>query len=355
MTLPFNRSRHYAHTGAAGPLVRLAERRGGDQRIVAIGGGTGLPALLRGLVEIAHPAIDLDALTAVVTVTDDGGSSGRLREQFGVLPPGDVRNCLVALAGPDGALAQFLQHRICDGDSGEAGHPIGNLLLTALTQVTGDFAKAIAQVGTVVGARGRVMPTTLENVRLRAEMETGEVILGETAIVNDPLRISHLSLSPSPRPLPDVIRAVINADAIVIGPGSLYTSVLPNLLVEGIAATISGSSAVRIYVSNLMTQPGETDGYSIDDHLRAIREHTGYDLFDYVLVHNGSLNADAVGRYAQQGSTPVARAPKLRFSGSAQVIECDLAAHDGHGKIRHDPRALARAIVTILEDRGARG
>src|SRR5262249_382508 len=159
------------------------------------------------------------------------------------------------------------------------GHPIGNLLLTALAQVTGDFGKAIDQLAAVIGARGRVIPTTLDNVRLRARMESGNIVVGETAIARHRLRISRLSLSPRARPQPDVVRALVNADAIVVGPGSLYTSVLPNLLVEGVAATIYGSSAIRIYVANLMTEPGETDGYAIDDHLRTLREHTGYDLF----------------------------------------------------------------------------
>lgn len=310
--------------------------------------------MLRGLVEIADSSIDLDALTAIVTVSDDGGSSGRLREMFGVLPPGDVRNCLVALAGHDGAVAEFLQRRVSDGQSDGTAHPIGNLLLTALTQVTGDFGKAIDQFAVLVGARGHVMPTTLESVRLRARLESGDVVIGETAIVRDRSRISHVSLSPSARPQPDVVRALVNADAIVVGPGSLYTSVLPNLLVEGVAATIYGSSAVRIYVANLMTEPGETDGYSIDDHLRAIREHAGYDLFDYILVHGGALDADAVAQYAQQGATPVGRARTLCHSGRAQVIECDLAARDGQRKIRHSPRALATILARLIDVRTSR-
>jgi len=339
-----------ARRGRVGPEPRHSVQQ---KRIVALGGGTGLPVVLRGLVDLAHPSIDLDALTAVVTVSDDGGSSGRLRERFGVLPPGDIRNCLVALAGHGGAAAEFLQRRVSDG-ADETGHPIGNLLLTALTQVTGDFGKAIDQLAAVIGARGRVIPTTLENVRLRARMESGEVVIGETAIARDRLRISHLSLSPSPRPLPDVVRALVNADAIVVGPGSLYTSVLPNLLVEGIAATIYGSSAIRIYVANLMTEPGETDGYSIDDHLRTIREHAGYDLFDYILVHRGGLDGNTIARYAQQGSTPVGRVSSLHSAGAAQVIECDLAASDTHGKIRHNSRALATMLARLVDGRGPR-
>jgi uncharacterized cofD-like protein len=318
------------------------------KRLVALGGGTGLPAVLRGLVDIAHPSIDLDALTAVVTVSDDGGSSGRLREMFGVLPPGDIRNCLVALAGDGGAAAEFLQRRVSVG-ADDTGHPIGNLLLTALTQVTGDFGKAIEQLATVIGARGRVIPTTLENVRLRARMESGNVVIGETAIARNRSRIAHLSLSPAARPQPDVMRALVNADAIVVGPGSLYTSVLPNLLVEGVAATIYGSSAIRIYVANLMTEPGETDGYAIDDHLRTIREHANYDLFDYILVHTGAFDGDAIARYAQQGSTPVGEASSLRYAGAAQIIGCDLAAADTHGKIRHNSRALATVLARLVD------
>jgi uncharacterized cofD-like protein len=319
---------------------------------VALGSGTGVPAVLRGLIDIAHPSIDLDALTAVVTVTDDGGSSGRLREMFGVLPPEDIRNCLVALAGDGGAVAEFLQRRVSDGVD-ETGHPIGNLLLTALTQLTGDFDKAIDEIAAAVGARGRVLPTTLENV-LRARMRSSGVVMGETAIVREHLRIAHLALSPSARPLPDVVRALINADAIVVGPGSLYTSVLPNLLVKGVAATIYGSLANRIYVANLMTEPGETDGYSIDDHLRTIREHVGYDLFDYILVHTGAFDGNTLERYAQQGSTPVRQAGPLHYSGGAQVVECDLATGDSRGKIRHDPRTLATMLARLVDERRPR-
>lgn len=335
--------------GQSGSALRPFYRSTDDQarRIVALGGGTGLPVVLRGLVEIASPRIDLDALTAIVTVTDDGGSSGRLREQFGILPPGDIRNCLVALAAEEAPAARLLQHQVSDGAAGEAAHPVGNLLLTALTQITGDFSKAIDEVSALVGSHGRVMPTTLENVRLKAQMESGKVVLGETAIVRDPLPISRLSLTPSPRPLPDVLRALVNAHAIVVGPGSLYTSVLPNLLVEGVAATIYGASATRIYVANLMTEPGETDGYSIDDHLRVIREHTGYDLFDYVLVHNGTLDSEVVGRYREQGAVPVRPQSPLRFAGKAKIIERDLASHGRDGKIRHDPGRVAHAIVDL--------
>jgi uncharacterized cofD-like protein len=317
-------------------------------RIVAIGGGTGLPSVLEGLCTQAYNAGPLanDVITAVVTVTDDGGSSGTLRREFGVLPPGDVRNCLAAFADVNSPFRQLLQHRL-----GDAAHPVGNLLLTALTQITGSFPEAVNQLGQMIGMRGRVLPTTGENVRLRAEMTSGQVVTGETAIVGERLAIKRLSLDPSPRPLPDVLRALVNADAIVVGPGSLYTSTLPNLLVEGIASTISGVNAVRIYVSNLMTEPGETDGFSLDDHLRVLREHTGYDLFDYVLVNRRPLPDDLVAKYASQGAEPVRYAEPLKWAGAAKVVEADFACETllDRGKIRHEPTSLAGAIRALVQ------
>jgi uncharacterized cofD-like protein len=317
-------------------------------RIVALGGGTGLPAVLEGLAGLAadRNEVDPEAVTGIVTVTDDGGSSGRLRKQLGVLPPGDVRNCLVALAGPDSPFSQLLQHRF-DDVSGVAGHPVGNLLLSALTQVTGDFPSAINQIGAMIGSRGRVLPTTTENVRLRAELDSGEVLDGETAIVCQRTPIRRLSLTPSPRPMPQVLRALINADAIVVGPGSLYTSVLPNLLVEGIAATIYGANAVRIYVANLMTEPGETDHYTLDDHLRVIRSHTGFDLFDYILVNARPIDDSVTRRYAVRGSEPVVSGEMLQFAGNAQVVQIELAVESAGAKIRHHPRSLGRAIRAL--------
>ena len=319
-------------------------------RIVAVGGGTGLPSVLEGLSALAADdgATGVDHLSAVVTVMDEGGSSGRLRREFGVLPPGDIRNCLAAVAPSGSPFRQLLQHRFSDGD-GLEGHAVGNLMLTALTQITGDFPSAVEQLGTMMGLRGRVLPTTREDVRLRAEMDSGEVLDGEKAIVGTGSRIRRLSLSPSPKPLPDVLRALINADGIVVGPGSLYTSLLPNLLVEGIAATISGVDAVRIYVANLMTEPGETDGYTLDDHLRAIRTHAGYDLFDYILVNRRPVASSAASRYALQGSRPVVAERPLMWAGRAQVVECDLAAERDGAKIRHAARPLARMIRALVE------
>jgi len=333
------------------PAVGEADRQERRQspRIVAIGGGTGLPAVLEGLCTHASEAgaNGMDSVTAVVTVTDDGGSSGRLRREFGVLPPGDVRNCLAAVAPADSPFRQLLQHRFGDVDGFE-GHPVGNLLLTALTQITGDFAEAVNRLGDMIGLRGRVLPTTSENVRLRAEMESGEVLTGETTIVERRLRIRRLSLDPSPRPLPEVLRALVNADGIVIGPGSLFTSILPNLLVEGVASTVYGVNAVRIYVANLMTEPGETDDFSLDDHLQAIRLHAGFDLFDYILVNRRPLDPAAAGRYAAHGSAPVTCVTPLRWGGQAQIVECDLGIEYGDQKIRHQPKSLARAIRALV-------
>ncbi len=317
-------------------------------RIVALGGGTGLPAVLEGLcAQSANTGpVSNDTITAVVTVTDDGGSSGSLRREFGVLPPGDVRNCLAAFVEADSPLKQLLQHRM-----GDAAHPVGNLLLTALTQITGNFPEAVRQLGQMLELRGRVLPTTGEDVRLRAEMDCGEVVSGETAIVGKRQPIRRLSLDPSPRPLPEVLRALVNADAIVVGPGSLYTSTLPNLLVEGIASTISGVNAVRIYVANLMTEPGETDDFSLDDHLEVIREHAGFDLFDYILVNRQPLPESLIARYASQGSKPVRCDGPLKWAGQAKVVEMDFACETllDRGKIRHEPKSLAVGIRMLAQ------
>ena len=318
-------------------------------RIVAVGGGTGLPSVLEGLraEADAEGVTGADHVSAIVTVMDEGGSSGRLRREFGILPPGDIRNCLAAIAPADSPFKQLLQHRFEDG-GGLEGHAVGNLMLTALAQITGDFPSAVEQLGAMMGLRGRVLPTTRENVRLRAELESGAVVEGETQIVGTGSRIKWLALTPSPKPLPEVLRALINADGIIVGPGSLYTSLLPNLLVEGVAATISGVDAVRIYVANLMTEPGETDGYTLDDHLHAIRAHTRHDLFDYILVNRRPIPTSIAARYALQGSRPVVVDRPLKWAGRARVIECDLAGECDGKKIRHAARPLAQTIRALV-------
>ncbi len=322
-------------------------------RCVAIGGGTGLPVVLRGL----RKALGLDAasvaegqatdvLTAIVTVTDDGGSSGRLRHQLGILPPGDVRNCLAALA-PDGSpFAELLQHRFAAGND-LAGHPVGNLLLVALTEMAGEFQTAVERLGALMRLQGCVLPSTAENVTLHAEFQSGEIIRGETAIATRGARIKKLSLERPVRPLPEAVRALVNADAIIVGPGSLYTSILPNLLVGGIASTMAGVTAVRIYVANLMTEPGETEGYSLQDHLTAIRAHVGFDLFDYVLINRRPISPSVAARYARRGALPIQRCQEGSLGPQTRVIERDLAWEVKEGKLRHSPAELASAILEL--------
>lgn len=298
---------------------------------------------------IVGPDAPSGAITAIVAVTDDGGSSGELRRQYGVLPPGDVRNCVAALAGDESAIAGLLQHRF-DHGAELKGHPVGNLILTALTrQLGGDFPSAVEVLSRLAGIAGRVLPVTADDVHLRAEHVTGDVTVGETAIVSRRLPIRRLTLERAVRPLPEVIEALVNADAIIVGPGSLYTSILPVLLVDGIAATISGVRATRVYVSNLMTEPGETDGYSLDDHLRVIREHTGHDLFDVVLVNQQPLNESVVAQYGERGSQPVAVPAVPKFLGSARIVGCDLAAESVRNKIRHESIPLAEALKPLLQ------
>jgi uncharacterized cofD-like protein len=320
-------------------------------RIVAIGGGTGLPTVLRGLRGLFpddpdEPGPPPECLTAIVTVTDDGGSSGRLRRELGILPPGDVRNCLAALAPEDSAFAALLQHRF-RGGNGLSGHPIGNLMLAALTQMTGDFQTAVEKLAELLGLPGRVLPSTAEDVTLKAEFQGGETLQGETAITARGRRIRRLWLERPVRPLPETLRALINADVVVVGPGSLYTSILPNLLVGGIAATLSGVDAVRIYVANLMTEPGETDGFTLEDHLAVIHDHVGANLFDYVLMNRRGITPTVAAQYASRGSIPVSRSRTNSLPAHVCFVERDLAWRAEGGKIRHAPRDLGRAILEL--------
>jgi uncharacterized cofD-like protein len=316
-------------------------------RIVALGGGTGLPAVLRAVRMIVGPDAPASAITAIVAVTDDGGSSGELRRQYGVLPPGDIRNCVAALAGDSSAMASLLQHRFQQGH-GLEGHPVGNLILTALTQqFGGDFPSAVEVFAKLAGIGGRVLPATADDVHLRAEHASGEVTVGETAIVSRRLPIRRLSLERPVRPLPDAIEALVNADVIIVGPGSLYTSILPVLLVNGVAATISGVRATRICVSNLMTEPGETDDYCLEDHLDAIEQHVGFNLFDYVLVNDGRVGAEAEARYAAEKSVLV----RQKFAHSeykgAGIVRRAVSITNEDGTVRHHPAALASALLEV--------
>src|SRR5579872_7225400 len=248
-------------------------------RLVAIGGGTGLSTVLRGLKAYTSN------LTAIVTVTDDGGSSGRLRAELGVLPPGDIRNCLVALADSESLMADLFQYRFNEGD-GLSGHSFGNLFIAAMCGIAGDFDRAIKESSRVLAIKGRVLPSTLANVALEATLADGTMVRGETSISRSALPIKRLRLVPGHcHPLPEALDAILGADIIVLGPGSLYTSIMPNLLVPGIAEAIERSKAIKVFVCNIMTQPGETTGMSASDHVRTILEATDRRLFDRALVN----------------------------------------------------------------------
>lgn len=268
-------------------------------KIVAIGGGTGLSTLLKGIKKITNN------ITAVVTVGDDGGSSGRLREELGVLPPGDIRNCIAALADDEDLMTELMQYRFKNGE-GLEGHSFGNLFLTALCRITGDMVNAVKATSSVLSIRGRVLPSTLDDMRLVAEMEDGTIVKGESLIPEAKKKIVKLSTEPKNcKPLPDVIEAIQDCDLIILGPGSLYTSVIPNLLIKEIAKAISDSHAKKIYICNIMTQPGETDGYSVSDHVKAILDHAKYpNIIDTVVV-NDILPEALIQEYKAAKAIPV--------------------------------------------------
>lgn len=318
-------------------------------RIVAVGGGTGLSTLLRGLKQ--HVArrrqervrLPIGDLAAVVTVTDDGGSSGRLRRAYDMLPPGDIRNCMVALSKDEALLSRLFQYRFTAG-RGLRGHSFGNLFLAAMANVTGDFSEAVRLAGQVLAIRGRIFPSTTANVELEAEMEDGSVIRGETRIGRSGKRIRRIRLVPRRvKPLPEVLEAIRAADLILIGPGSLYTSIIPNLLVEGVAAAIARSPATCIYVANLMTQPGESEGYTVADHVRAIYQHARRRLFDWVVVNRQPVSPRLLRRYRAQGAEPVrADVPALQRLGVGVMLD-DLVEEDG--VVRHNTARLARLLL----------
>ncbi len=308
-------------------------------KIVAIGGGTGLSTLLRGLKEYSAN------ITAIVTVADDGGSSGRLRREIGVLPPGDIRNCLAALADEEKLMTELFQYRFRAGD-GLVGHSFGNLFLTAMGEITGDMVQAIATSSRVLAVRGEVLPATLSDMRLWARLSDGRYIEGESTITEAGGSIVELGCTPAnPPALPQAVEALREADFIVIGPGSLYTSVIPNLLVPEIAAAIEQSNAPRIYVCNIMTQPGETQGYSVGDHIRAIDRACGRRLFDAVLVQRSMPSAKALIRYAQENSNPVPLDRDVVEQLGRRILTANVMDEDEQtGLVRHNPKALARVL-----------
>jgi uncharacterized cofD-like protein len=316
-------------------------RRERGPRIVAIGGGHGLSMLLRGLKAYSHN------LTAVVTVADDGGSSGRLRRSMGILPPGDIRNCLAALSNDEALMTQLFQYRFANGSTELDGHSFGNLFISALAEITGSFEGAVAESGRVLSVHGRVLPSSLRDVRLVADIVPPHTlqeirVRGESRIPEMKGQIRRVWLEPdNPPAFPAVIRALLSADMIVIGPGSLYTSILPNLLVPDIAAAIQASSALRIYICNVATQSGETDAFTVGDHVQALEDHLGSGLFD-MLICNQNYEGDLLDDtdWVKMGDSPVT---------DYAVYQADLISNEEPW--HHDETKLAQVLINILQDR----
>ncbi|HEY0797812.1 MAG TPA: gluconeogenesis factor YvcK family protein, partial [Candidatus Baltobacteraceae bacterium] len=320
-------------------LFDMRLRRG--YKIVAIGGGTGLSTLLRGLKRYTSN------LTAVVTVSDDGGSSGRLQKELGILPPGDVRNCLVALADDEAMVTDLFRYRFTEGD-GLSGHSFGNLFLAAMTGITGNFDRAIKESSRVLNIKGRVLPSTLTTVRLRARLVDGSEIVGETNISKSTLPIERLSLEPAaPEPLDEVVAAIREADAIILGPGSLYTSILPNLLVRGIAKEIAAASCAKMYVCNVMTQPGETDEFTASAHVHALRDHTSDGICDYAVVNKQPPRL-LLEAYAVEGQVPVQPDVKEIAAMGLRVIGANVISETQN--VRHDSARLAEVLIRAIDE-----
>lgn len=320
-------------------------------RVVAMGGGTGLPQVLTGLKREIGDRIQ--SLTAVVTVTDDGGSSGRLREELKMLPPGDIRNCLVALAEVEPLMSRLFQYRF-RGEGGLAGHSFGNLFLAALAQVTGDFLSAIQVSAKVLAVKGTILPSTLDNVRLGAEGADGSVVIGEERLGESPKPIRRVFLDPPEcRPLPDVLEAIDTADLVVLGPGSLFSSVIPNLLVQGMADALRSSGALKVFVANLMTEPRETESFTLSDQVAALVEHAGPGVIDGVLVHSRPLPERALARYRSAGSFPTCLDFDRVAAWGVWIQEADLLAPGE--KVRHHPQRLGRALLERLEGQEEKG
>ena len=323
-----------------GPVGRRADARlARGPRIVAIGGGTGLSVLLSGLKQ--HTS----NLTAVVTVADDGGSSGLLRSSLGVLPPGDIRSCLVALADDESLMSRLFQYRFPE-DGGLQGHSFGNLFVAALAGVTGDFERAVQESTSVLNVRGRVLPATLESVTLHAELEGGERVAGESTITAHDRLPLRLWLDPGrPAAVPQALEAIAGADLVVLGPGSVYTSIVPNLLIPGVRDALARTRARVVYVCNVMTQPGETDDHSAADHLRALFRHGAAGVIDDVLVNDTPASRELAAVYRAGGAAPVAVDDRELAALGVRVVHGRLA-HEGD-YFRHDAGRLADAVLRL--------
>jgi uncharacterized cofD-like protein len=338
----------------------MSGRSGRELRVVAIGGGTGLSTLLKGLKkytaalpsstatsasEAPAPHARIVELCAVVTVSDDGGSSGRLRKEFNMLPPGDVRNCIVALSEDEALLSRVFQHRF-DKGTGLEGHSFGNLFLAALTSLTGDFSEAVRLSSEILATRGHIFPATAANIELEALMQDGTRVRGETKITASKGRIQELLLIPEdPEPLPQTLEAIARADLITIGPGSLFTSLIPNLLVRGIPQAIRESSALKIYICNLMTQANESLGRTAADHIRALNDHARCQIFDYALINRKPASSEMKANYALEGASQiVADLEAIEALGVCPVLG-DYLYEDGVA--RHDTERLAKDLLEL--------
>jgi uncharacterized cofD-like protein len=326
----------------------------GALRVVAIGGGTGLSTLLRGLRQHVNSCTDstqgestslIADLAAVVTVTDDGGSSGRLRKGFNMLPPGDLRNCMLALSEQEDILVNLFAHRFREGGPLK-GHNFGNLFVAALTEITGDFGRAIQMASKILSTRGHIYPVTTANVSLEARMDDGSLVRGETAISASPLRIAELMLDPSwAEPLPETIEAIERADLITVGPGSLYTSLITNLLVQGIPAALEKTRGVRVFVCNLMTEANESMGLTASEHIERIYEHTHAPIFDYALVNTAPFSPETLARYAAEGASPI-RADIERIEAlGVRCIADNFAVEEN--VVRHATNRVANALLKL--------
>ncbi|MEO8370040.1 MAG: YvcK family protein [Candidatus Solibacter sp.] len=320
-------------------------------RVVSIGGGTGLSSVLQGLKHYARasgpgsPGLDI---TAIVTVTDDGGSSGRLRREFDVLPPGDIRNCMVALSEDSALLSRLFQYRFQTG-RGLKGHSFGNLFLTALTEILGDFPDAIKASSEVLKIAGRIYPSTTANVGIEATLVNGKVIKGESQISRSHQRIQSVRLHPRKvAPLPAALSAIAEADVITLGPGSLFTSIVPNLLVDGIASAIRSSPALKCYFVNLMWQPGETDEFRASDHVRVLHRHGGGKFLDYAVVNVRSIASALRKRYARQDAMPVENDIDALLKMGLKVMAGNLSS--SADKVRHDPAETATVVVRLAAE-----
>ena len=309
-------------------------------RIVAIGGGTGLSTLLRGL------KTHTSNLTAIVTVADDGGSTGVLRQEFGVVAPGDLRQCIAALAEAEPLMSRLFQYRFTEG-TGLEGHSFGNLFIVAMAEVTGNFETAIHEASRVLNVRGMILPSTLEDVTLSARTHEDELVVGEHNISERGARIRDLYLNPAGAEAhPDAVRAILDADLIVIGPGSLYTSVMPNLLVEGIQKALVQSSAMKVFVCNVATQRGETDNFSVADHIETLERHTGKGIIHAVLANNNI--AEHLPEVWQSSPVPISNDGIRAFEG-LRLVQADVVAEEN--RYRHDPDKLAATIMRLYDDR----